>query len=114
MLKVSGLPAGRYRLRIDDDLLTPVFTDAELVAGVNLATLDTPMVWQAMGVRWSGQEKNGVHESWMRAQVRAKTASDTGALKHDLEVLESGLEKERASTRQPKPHRIAIVPDSAH
>ncbi len=114
MLTVRGLPAGRYRVRVDEDVLSPVFTESELANGVNLALYDTPMVWQAMGVRWSGQEKNVVHESWMRAQVRAKTASDAGSLKRDLEVLESALEKERVATRQPHSHRMAIVADSAH
>jgi hypothetical protein len=114
MLTVRGLAAGRYRVRVDDDLLTPVFSEVELANGVNLAMHDTPMVWQAMGVRWSGQEKNAVHESWMRAQVRAKTLPATGSLTHDLAALESALDKERVATRQPKPHRMAIVPDPAH
>jgi len=114
ILKVQGLAAGRYRIRVDDDLLTPVFSEADLANGVNLAMHDTPMVWQAMGVRWSGQEKNAVHESWMRAQVRAKTLPATGSLTRDLEALETALDKERVATRQPKPHRMAIVPDAAH
>ena len=75
----------------------PSSPKSDLASGVNLAMHDTPMVWQAMGVRWSGQEKNAVHESWMRAQVRAKTSSDGGSLEHDLEVLESALEKERVA-----------------
>ncbi len=46
MLSVSHLGAGRYDLRVDGETVA-TFSSEELAQGVNLATLDTPMLRQA-------------------------------------------------------------------
>jgi len=49
ILKVSGLRAGIYRLRIDDDVVA-TFPAWQLAKGINLAVLKTPMSRQAQTV----------------------------------------------------------------
>jgi lysophospholipase L1-like esterase len=49
MLKVTGLEPGKYRLEIDGELVG-TFEAEELEKGINLATLNTPMLRQAQTV----------------------------------------------------------------
>ena len=66
MLRVSGLSAGTYELRIDDRRIAK-FTAAELGEGINLAKLtNTPEYEQAMAVLQLNEERMGL-ESKMRA-----------------------------------------------
>ena len=51
-LVVTGLPAGRFELKIDGQSVG-TFANAELAKGVNLARYRTPMRWQAYAVKWS-------------------------------------------------------------
>src|SRR6202035_3282161 len=48
-LKISGLPAGRYRLQIDGETLG-AFDALELAKGINLSARKTPMSRQARNV----------------------------------------------------------------
>lgn len=50
-LKITGLSAPQYELKIDGKAIA-TFTQAQLAAGVNLATLPTPMLDQARAVEW--------------------------------------------------------------
>ncbi len=66
MLRVSGLSAGAYELRIDDRRIAQ-FTAAELGEGINLAKLtNTPEYEQAMAVLQLNEERMGL-ESKLRA-----------------------------------------------
>lgn len=46
-LSVAGLAAGRYTIRIDHEKALGPFTAEELAHGINLATMNTPMLHQA-------------------------------------------------------------------
>lgn len=109
-LEVTGLPAGRYRVQIDEGTGGPIVTSEQLSQGIELGGAETPMVWQAMGIRWSTEDKNDVHAQWMRAMVRS--VKDPGQVEtaKRLEAVEATITAEREATRQPAPHRFAIVP----
>lgn len=70
MLKVTGLPGGaRYAVRIDGEEVG-AFTREELAAGVNLATLPTPMAKQALEVHALTLKHNNIHFArWRQVQV---------------------------------------------
>ena len=55
-LVVTGLPTGQYDLSIDDQAIG-TFPDSELAAGINLATMDTPMRRQAFSLRWAAEAR---------------------------------------------------------
>ncbi len=69
MLRVSGLTAPSYRLRIDGtDAGT--FSREQLAAGVNLAAMDTPMLRQALAVHDLTLKHNNIHFArWRQVQV---------------------------------------------
>src|SRR5579872_170790 len=68
-LKVTGLPRERYALRIDGEAVGS-FSRQDLAAGVNLATLPTPMLKQSLEVHALTLRHNLVHyERWRHFQV---------------------------------------------
>ena len=69
-LRVTGLKAERYTLKIDDESIG-TFTPAQLAEGINLAELSTPMSTQAMAVETLTEKHNTVHF--------APLADDSGA-----------------------------------
>ena len=68
-LKVTGLPAARYALKIDGESVG-VFTNAQLAEGVNLAALPTPMEAQAIRVHDLTLKHVHIHFArWRNVQV---------------------------------------------
>src|SRR5207253_6116928 len=59
-LRVTGLPAERYRL-LSDLIDVGVFTKQELAEGINLAMLPTPMVRQARQVHEQTVHRSSAH-----------------------------------------------------
>lgn len=116
-LKVTGLSAGNYRLKIDgDDLGT--FAQAQLAEGINLATLPTPMAKQATEVHRLTLHHNNVHfQRWRQVQVpfasnqNPKVQSATRELMAALDDEEAGVVAEQRAAAQPKPHRFELVPN---
>jgi lysophospholipase L1-like esterase len=108
-IAVKGLAPGRYRLVIDDGQPGLSYTADELAAGVDLGGAFTPMVWQAMSIRWSSEDKNIVHEQWMHAVMRSATDPDQAQTARRLEAVEATLTAEREATRHPAPHRFALT-----
>ena len=75
VLKVEGLSAENYALKIDDSSVG-TFSRAQLADGVNLATLSTPMLRQAMDVHARTLKHNNVHFArWRQFQVPYSEAS---------------------------------------
>lgn len=114
-VKVSGL-SGRYTLLIDDK---PVgaFSGEELGAGVNIATLNTPMMAQSQRVlalvrdraeahnqRWRSIETN-----WFLGPEKAAAKEKEGVFRA-LDKYADALDKEARKAAQPVPHRFALVP----
>src|SRR5207253_6707263 len=112
-LRVRGLAAGRYVLKIDDE---PVgtFTTEQLASGINLAELPTPMARQAATVHALTLRHNNVHFArWRQVQVPMEKDNAPHLLKalEALDELEADLLKEQRAAAQPKPRRYEIVPE---
>jgi lysophospholipase L1-like esterase len=108
---VTGLPAGRYRLVIDDEQPGREVTAEELATGVELGGTETPMVWQAMSTRWASEDKNIVHEQVMKALVRSAKDPDQVETARRMEAVEATVTAEREASRHPAPHRFTVVRD---
>src|SRR4029079_788540 len=68
-LKVTGLSAARYALKIDQTEVG-TFTKEQLAEGVNLALLTTPMAKQAADVHKLTLQHNNTHFArWRQVQV---------------------------------------------
>ena len=112
-LQVTGLAAPRYTLSIDGEEVGD-FSREELAAGVNLATLPTPMRDQAQAVhRLTIKHNNQRFERWRNIQVPLESHSER--VKNALPPLLTALEAEEAETvaqqralAQPKTHRFEL------
>jgi hypothetical protein len=110
MLKVAGLPAGTYSLKIDGERVAG-FTADELAAGMNLALLSTPMTRQAADVHALTLRHNDVHFSrWRTLQVPLARYAFTKsqAAMDALDALEQEIIQQQRAAAQPKPHRFAL------
>jgi len=108
MLQVRGLPTGNYDLLIDDRKIAS-FSSEELSAGVNLATLETPMLEQARLVAVDTEKKNEIEASRFKiinVSATAEASKTAEALRLALPTAEA---RQRADA-QPRPHRFEIVP----
>ena len=112
-LKVRGLAAGRYSLKIDEE---PVgsFTSEQLAAGINLADLPTPMMRQAAEVHALTLRHNNIHTArWRQVQVPMEKDNTPHLLKalDALDELEADLIKEQRAAAQPKARRYEVSPE---
>jgi len=111
MLKITGLTAGTYRLRIDDDSIGS-FTAEQLASGINLATRKTPMSKQAQSVLGLTYRHNHLHFArWMMVENALKdydlkkarpTADSLDALEEEVIALQ------RAAAR-PNLHQYRVT-----
>lgn len=116
-LRVDGLTAASsYSLKIDDkDVGT--FTGKALRAGINLATLSTPMTQQAAKVAELTSRHNDLHVMrWRTIQVPLQQDTND-AVRTAVPPLLAGLDAEEADTvaqqhaaAQPVPHHYEIAP----
>jgi lysophospholipase L1-like esterase len=112
-LKVSGLEAARYALSIDGQRIA-AFSREELAAGVNLATLATPMMAQAAAVHDLTLKHNTVHFAcWRQVEVPLEQTAlkSRKAARAALDRLEAELIAAQRAAAQPKPHRFALTPE---
>lgn len=108
MLRVTGLPAGRYTLSIDGEVVD-TFSPEALASGVNLADYGTPMFHQAQRVSWMVRDRDEAHYIHLRMRVRS---ADTGAEegKDVMQSFENGLEDSIYEAAAPKPHVFRLTP----
>lgn len=111
-LRVTGLKDGSYSLRIDGTEVGK-FANKELVEGVNLALLPTPMFKQAQDVHKLTLQHNDIHfVRWRQVQLRA-TNADVQALQGALDALDSledDLIKKQRKAAQPMERKYELVP----
>jgi lysophospholipase L1-like esterase len=115
-LKVTGLSATNYNLKIDGEEMGS-FTREQLAEGINLAALPTPMAKQAAQVHKLTLKHNNIHfESWRQIQVPftqgntprvQKAAQDLMAA---LDEEEADVVKEQRAAAQPAPHQFQLAP----
>jgi len=107
MLRIDGLSEQLYELQIDGRSLG-TFTAAQLEAGINLATLDTPMFAQARLVAFDTAQKNDLENS------RFSIANDTRDTKTEelVKRLDSAIGRvveRQHKDAQPIAHRYALL-----
>jgi hypothetical protein len=114
-LTVANLPAAKYNLNIDGKTVG-TFTKEELAAGVNLATVDTPMLDQANTVLDLTNKHVGIHYQKFQG-VQAVWGGDSNAdVRNGAEMLAKGLDEEdqaivvqQRAAAQPVLHHFELV-----
>jgi hypothetical protein len=114
-LKVSGLGADNYILKIDGEEVGS-FTKADLAAGVNLVNYATPMSKQAVQVHNLTLQHNTIHaDRWRKIQVPMAGYDSNGVQKavNDLmaalDKQEAVVVKEQRAAAQPRKHQFQLV-----
>jgi len=112
-LKVRGLAAGKYTLKIDGETAGS-FAAEQLTAGINLATLLTPMTRQAAQVHALTLRHNSLHATrWRQVQVPLEKEAAPHLLKalDALDELEADLIKAQRAAALPVPRRFELIPE---
>ncbi len=111
-LKVSGLTAARYALKIDG-VSVGEFSNADLKSGINLAVLSTPMVKQAAQVHALTLKHNNMHFlRWRNVQVpmqNDKLSSMPKALA-GLDAIEADVVAQQRAAAVPVAHKFELTP----
>ncbi len=110
-LKVTGLPAGQYALRIDGEFIG-AFEAGELARGINLAMLKTPMQKQAESVYGLVLRHNHIHFARWRMLKEGFHGYDMTTVEAAIKALDA-VEEEAIAKQwelaQPRPHRYQIA-----
>ena len=112
-LKVTGLPAARYTLKIDGEVVG-TYTKEEWAKGVNLAMLPTPMAKQAAAVHDLTLRHNVMHFArWRLVEVNLQNVAvdpaHVRAAADALDVLEADVVVPQRAAAQPNSHRYELV-----
>jgi len=110
LLRVNGLVAARYTLKIDGKKIAS-FTREALSSGVNLALNATPMESQARGVDGIELKRTRLDEAhFILAIEDPKIANDADATRA-MEARDAALAAEQRNAAQPKAHRFELSPE---
>jgi lysophospholipase L1-like esterase len=111
-LKVTGLKASKYTLKIDGETVGE-FTSEALAGGVNLAELPTPMARQAAQVHDLTRKHVNLHQHrWRQVQVPLQdelTAVGMAKVLDALDEEEAKIVHKQHQTAQPKPHQFELA-----
>jgi hypothetical protein len=113
-LKVTGLSAPRYQLKIDGETIG-TFSAEQLSEGINLAALPTPMAKQAKAVHALTLKHNNLHfAAWRQVQVPFQDDKSPNVAKaiEAMNALEAEVIAEQRAAAQPKPHRYELAPEN--
>ena len=113
-LTVSGLTATSYTLSIDGKSVG-TFTSMDLASGVNLATIETPMLDQAETVQGLTDTHNNVRTiAWRNLQIPLQNDTTVaGPLNNSLKSLnklDESLQAERSQKATPVQHTFTLTP----
>jgi len=114
LLKVTGLPAAKYTLKIDGEEIGD-WTREDLARGVNMALLPTPMHRQAMSVYALCGRLHAIRIArWQGVQValQEEKSPHLGEALAALDALENEVIEQQKSAALPKPHRYELLPQS--
>lgn len=112
LLKVAGLTAPRYVLKIEGEEVG-TFSKEQLAAGINLAGLPTPMVKQAIAVHDLTLAHNNLHFArWRYVQVPLEKDQlpHSEAALDALDKLETEVIERQHALAQPKPRHYQLAP----
>jgi hypothetical protein len=109
-LQVAGLAEGVYTLKIDGTVVGK-FSAQQLSAGINLATLPTPMAQQAAQVHMLTVKHNAAHFArWREVQVPLEgTGVDAAAAERALDDLEDRMIAAQHAAAQPRPRYFEVL-----
>lgn len=113
-LKVTGLTAANYTLTIDGQEVGPL-TKEQLASGVNLATLNTPMLKQAQLVASLTMMRANTHNSrWRDYQVPRGTDPALQPFLPDvmkgIDAADEDIARTQRNAAKPRPHTFVLVP----
>lgn len=107
MLQVHSLSAGSYDLLIDGRKIGR-FTAEQLETGINLATMETPMLQQARLVAFDTERVNGLESARFGIINGSATAEQSLAAKALADAYVQGVERQHADA-QPFSHQYDLV-----
>jgi hypothetical protein len=107
-LSVTGLPPGRYELKIDNGSVG-TFSAADLAKGINLAVANTPMRSQAYPAKWGSGD--GHQLQVVRRRLLAHGGSDPVAATtaEQLAQQDEGDQAARSTNLTPKPRAYVLT-----
>jgi hypothetical protein len=116
-LKVTGLSAASYSLKIDGNEVGS-FAKEQLAEGINLATRSTPMARQAADVHKLTLQHNNTHfQRWRQIQVTYAAEGKSAKMQQAAKDLMAALDDEEAeqvkqqrAVAQPKPRQFQLAP----
>jgi len=108
-LRVTGLPPGRYDLKIDAQGIG-TFTEAELAKGVDLAAFNTPMRWQAFPISWTAEARYEMQRLRREMLVDAPSDPKVQETAEALAARDEAAQRARSETARPRPRKYEIVP----
>lgn len=110
-LKITNLRPGHYALRIDGQQVG-VFDDKAFAAGLDLASLPTPMARQAAEVhQWTLKRANIHNTRWRTLQVPLAEdgLEENQTAMNALDELSGELEERQIAAAQPLPRKYEVV-----
>lgn len=112
VLKITGLSAPKYALKIDSEEIGS-WTREDLGQGVNLALLNTPMLRQALSVHAFSARRNALRLArWQGVQValQEETSAHVGEALAALDALDNELLQQQGVAAVTKAHHFELVP----
>lgn len=116
LLKITRLSAQKYILKIDGEKVG-AWTREELLHGINLALLPTPMLKQALSVYAFSLRRNSIRLArWQGVQValQEETSPHVGEALAAIDALDNELLQQERDAAAPKAHRYELVPQSGN
>lgn len=110
-VRVTGLPASQYTLKIDGQEIA-AFSKEQLAQGINLATLQTPMLKQAMYVHFLTRLHNDIHFTKWRIVHVPRQNDLTPPVQKTMDALDRAdddIVKQQHATAQPMPHHFELT-----
>jgi lysophospholipase L1-like esterase len=110
VLRVEGLAAARYELRIDGHAIAS-FSREQLATGVNMALYSTPMEGQSKDVDGLEQKRTRLDETHFILAVEKPQVEGVSGATDVMRAKDEELAKEQHKSAQPKPHHFELNPE---
>jgi lysophospholipase L1-like esterase len=106
ILRISGLPPGKYRLTIDEKMVGDFGAD-QFGSGINLARLDTPMLEQSILVAFDTERNNDI-EKVRFVLIQQQMDANARDVASKLWILEQRAVEQQRKDAQPVVHRYKV------